>query len=63
MEVIRKFVKNRFGITIVKCCASCSHKSYNLCDAGYGEVSQNHLCPKWSMKENLKNAGKVQTKK
>lgn len=57
----KEFVKNRKGLGIVKCCASCQHKAIDrdirMCMNGGGIVSPDYLCPSWQMSENLINAG------
>lgn len=57
----KEFVKNRKGLDIVKCCASCQHKAIDgdirMCMNGSGIVSKDYLCPAWQMSENLINAG------
>ena len=57
----KEFVKNRKGLDIVKCCASCQHKAIDrdirMCMNGGGIVSKDYLCPSWQMSENLINAG------
>ena len=62
MEKKRFLTKNRFGITIVKCCASCRHKKCDnrmrLCMRGKGNVSPDYLCDKWEMAEQLEIVGK-----
>lgn len=57
------YVKNRYNISIKKCCASCSHcqpesEKLRVCDAGEGIVSPKSLCAQWVMKPGLNNAGK-----
>ena len=62
MEPKKQTCKNDFGITVVKCCASCKHKSLDrdmrLCTKGEGHVRANYLCPEWIMNPNLRMAGK-----
>lgn len=58
-----KYVKNRYSISIKKCCASCAHcqpesEKLRVCDAGEGIVSPKSLCASWAMKPGLANAGK-----
>ena len=59
----RETTKNRLGITIVKCCASCSKKvltgnEKRDCSLGEKNVSATYLCPNWEMSPKLENAGK-----
>ena len=62
MEKVKYFTKNRYGITIVKCCASCRHKQADnrgrICMNGEGQVPTDYLCGEWQMAEGLDNAGK-----
>lgn len=56
-------MKNKYGIEIVACCASCLHKHAGtehsrICDAGEGVVSPKHLCIKYEMHDRLQEAGK-----
>lgn len=57
-------VKNKYGIDIVKCCASCIHNQgaktefTRECDAGEGEVKPSSYCTAWRMKPALDNAGR-----
>lgn len=69
----KKFYKNRFGISIVQCCASCINsvtkngETAHICKAGEGLVPSSSWCGQWSMKVagskakpgeiNLDNAG------
>lgn len=56
-------MKNRYGIPIVVCCASCSHnkgadtEKTRVCDFGTKE-KPNYRCLNWEMKRSLDNAGK-----
>ena len=56
--------KNKYGVDIVKCCASCKHnigaasEFTRVCDDGEGIVKPNSLCAHWMMKQNLEKAGK-----
>lgn len=57
------FYSNPYGVKIVKCCASCSHKKFDkgsmrVCVRGFGAVRSSFLCPEWQMHDNLRNAGK-----
>lgn len=66
MEAFNKeFERNRFGIKIVKCCASCKHhaadgrESIRICMDGRGEHHLDYLCDGgWEMAEGLDNVGK-----
>ena len=65
MEAFKKeFVKNKNGIDIVKCCASCRHhdsdgrEKVRICKKGHGERALDYLCPKdYDMNPSLDNAG------
>ena len=56
------FTKNKFGISICKCCASCMKKSFDkrlrLCTVGEGLVLPSHVCKKWVMSPYLENVGR-----
>lgn len=57
------YVTNNYGISIVKCCASCRFKSlfnehYRTCDLDKGKVKPNGLCMSWQMQPKLDNAGR-----
>lgn len=66
MEAVAKeFVKNKYGIAIVKCCASCIHHSgcrnddYRTCLKDRREHHMEYLCKDgWEMTQSLENAGK-----
>lgn len=63
MEVHKEFFKNRFGCSIVKCCASCKHKQYDnnnrKCEIDGSAVRPDYLCSdRWEMSDKLDNAGK-----
>lgn len=51
-----KTIKNRFGIDIVCCCASCisnagaTSDKMRMCKAGEGEVNTSSWCGRWKMK-------------
>ena len=56
------FARNRQGVKVKKCCASCQHKCIGtdgsrLCALTMKMVSPNFRCKKWSMVEGLQNAG------
>lgn len=55
-------VKNRYGIEIVKCCASCKNKRCDnharICVAGEGIVPSNYLCAQWEMDYGFDTAGR-----
>ena len=58
----KQFFKNYYGISIVKCCASCKHKQFDkgssrLCMKGEGNVTPSYLCNDWEMNEKLQKAG------
>ena len=58
------FKKNKYGIDVVMCCASCAHnlgaktEHTRICEAGEGEVRPTSLCTAWEMKDSLNDAGK-----
>ena len=62
MDKKKVFAKNRYGISIVKCCASCRFKKCDsrtrLCTNGEGSVPSDYLCRNWEMAYGLDNAGK-----
>lgn len=66
MEDFRKeFVKNKYKVNIVKCCASCKFHDSNgderirICKRGYGDHELDYLCGGgWEMEPKLENAGK-----
>ena len=60
---MEKTVKNRYGIEIKKCCASCQSKQYKNeqlrnCKLGENGVKPTYYCDCWKMQESLDNAGK-----
>ena len=59
MEKPKTFFINKYGIAIVKCCASCRHKKnlkcYRFFDA---QQLQSTPCKEWALNPNLDNAGK-----
>lgn len=56
------FYKNKFGVSIKKCCASCKFKQMDVrvrfCTRGEGIVSPHSICEDWTMNPDLDNAGK-----
>ena len=54
--------KNKYGVSINKCCASCAHKQYDakvrLCMKGEGMVSPTSYCQDWKLSECYENVGK-----
>ena len=62
MDKPKIFTKNRYGISVIKCCASCAHKlcdsRVRFCNAGEGPVPPDFLCSSWKLSEGLDNAGK-----
>lgn len=61
----KEFTTNKYGIPIVKCCASCKHHSYNgddrkrLCLQTGKTHHSSYLCGSgWRLAENLENAGR-----
>lgn len=63
MQATKKFVKNRYGVAVCKCCASCKNKKMDggnrLCMNGYGLVSPSWCCDGWVMAEHLNHVGKA----
>lgn len=61
MEPKTEFYKNRYGILIKKCCASCIHclldNRGRVCDYGEGHTSSGYLCTDWELKPPLEKAG------
>ena len=63
-------VKNKYGVSIVKCCASCAFKRLDnrirLCLKGEGAVPSSYVCEDWEMEHCLEKAGnglgKIKTK-
>lgn len=58
------FTTNKYGIPVVKCCASCKFKEFDkggmrVCTNGFGGVKTSFLCTGWQMRESLDNAGKA----
>ena len=55
------YIKNDFGIVIVKRCASCEHKKCDsrlrICMKGHGSVRSDGYCDDWEMFKGLKAAG------
>lgn len=55
---------NVFGITIVKCCASCANKMFTSnekkrdCIFGEKNLPTSYLCKQWKMAKGLERAGK-----
>ena len=57
------YVRNRQGVKVKKCCASCQHKCVNLdgtrlCALVQLIVNPDFRCRNWEMMEKLQNAGK-----
>ena len=56
-------VTNGYGIRIKMACMSCAHKDYTranklrLCCVTLDQVSQYHVCEKWTLSEQLEKAG------
>ena len=62
---VKQFVKNKYGASIVKCCASCKHRQagasddIRVCQTGHGKHRKDYLCHDgWEMEPGLENAGK-----
>ena len=63
--VIKEYVKNKYGIAVVKCCASCLHHDskgedyIRYCKKGMGKRRLDYCCGSgWAMMPSLDNAGK-----
>ena len=59
----QKSIRNRYGIEIKMCCASCRHKKIKadgrrVCTLMQILVRQQFVCPKWAVTDGLMNAGK-----
>ena len=57
------YERNRFGVRVKKCCASCQHKCIDLdgtrvCALMTLIVTPDFRCPKWEILEGLLQAGK-----
>lgn len=64
-DIVKEFVKNKYGINIVKCCASCrKHESdgdekKRICKVTRDKHPLDYLCSGcWEMDPRLDNAGK-----
>lgn len=62
---MKEFEINQYGISIVKCCASCKYKDQTRwnhlrsCRKGFGTNNMKFCCGEgWSMADGLENAGK-----
>lgn len=61
-----KYVKNGYGISVKKCCASCLFKrngrlmTMRLCTKKRIAVEPGYVCRFWEMSDNLKFAGNAQ---
>lgn len=58
---MKKF-KNKFGIKINICCASCQYKGFDkkgerICTLTGEQVDSNNICDDWHLREGLENAG------
>ena len=56
-------VKNKYGVTVVCCCASCKHKLFKDdktrdCALGERGVKPSYLCSSWMMEPHLDEAGR-----
>lgn len=63
MANLKSTTTNRYGMSIVMCCASCQHSGFNndktrICCKGEGIVSPKSYCTEWKMRPSLDNAGK-----
>lgn len=71
--VYKEFTTNKYGVKIVKCCASCQHceadklrDDLRICMGGHGNHANNYLCDDWSMNskiDELKISGDGRIKK
>lgn len=64
-DIAKQFVKNDYGVTIVKCCASCLHHvsdgrdKIRICRKEHRGHWMDYLCKNgWEMDKGLENAGK-----
>lgn len=64
MSNSKSFTKNKYGIPIVMCCASCQYNlgassdTTRICNKGEGMVKPTSLCSQWIMRPALDNAGR-----
>ena len=62
-RIVLESVTNGYGIRINRSCMSCAHKDYTranklrLCCVTLDQVSQYHVCEKWTLSEQLEKAG------
>ena len=62
-KIALETVTNGYGIRINRACMSCAHKDYTrarklrLCCVTLDQVSQYHVCEKWTLSEQLEKAG------
>ena len=64
-EISKQFVRNEYGVCIVKCCASCAHHvsdgrdKVRICRKEHRDHWMDYLCKDgWVMAKGLENAGK-----
>ena len=54
-------MRNRYGIEICRCCASCKYREVKnegrMCSKAKAEVESWHLCRQWDVHPKLQNAG------
>lgn len=58
-----EYVRNRCGIRVKKCCASCAQKGLNstcnrFCMLTHETVEATDVCEQWEMHEDLMNTGR-----
>ena len=62
MEASKIFTTNKYGVSIVKCCASCKFRQLDnrirLCTAGEGSVPSSYVCNSWEINPTYENVGK-----
>ena len=55
-------MKNRFGIEVLPCCASCGRRLINIegrqCSLNGNPVAASDCCDHWEMEKGLQNAGR-----
>ena len=62
-KIALEAVTNGYGIRIKMACMSCAHEDYTrarklrLCCVTLNQVSQYHVCEKWTLSEQLEKAG------
>jgi len=62
-ETVLRIERNKCGIRIKKCCASCAFRDFRANSVRYctqtgDSVEGSHYCEQWQMAEGLKNLGR-----